>query len=109
LIDQPEPMSQLALQIRDIQGSLVRSISIDPSSAKEVSFEWDGRDENGKAVEAGNYYFAAAGAANGQLRNLPVAMANRIESVSLDQTTQKVTLNLANGRTASLDEVREYR
>ena len=109
LIDQPEPMSQLALQIRDIQGSLVRSISIDPSSAKEVSFEWDGRDENGKAVEAGNYYFAAAGAVNGQLRNLPVAMANRIESVSLDQTTQKVTLNLANGRTASLDEVREYR
>ena len=69
----------------------------------------DGRDENGKAVEAGNYYFAAAGAVNGQLRNLPVAMANRIESVSLDQTTQKVTLNLANGRTASLDEVRDYR
>ena len=109
LIDQAEPMSQLALQIRDAQGALVRSISIDPSNAKEVSFEWDGRDENGKAVKAGNYYLAAAGEANGQVRNLPVAMANRIESVSLDQATQKVTLNLANGRTASLDEVREYR
>jgi hypothetical protein len=36
-------------------------------------------------------------------------MANRIESVSLDQTTQRVTLNLANGRTATLDDVREYR
>ena len=102
-------MSQLELQIRDAQGSLVRSISIDPSRAQEVSFEWDGRDQNGKSVEAGNYFFAAAGEANGLVRNLPVAMANRIESVSLDQTTQKVTLNLANGRTASLDEVREYR
>ena len=109
LIDQPEPMSQLELQIRDAQGALVRSISIDPSSAQEVSFEWDGRDQNGKSVAAGNYFFAAAGAANGQVRSVPVAMANRIESVSLDQTTQKVTLNLANGRTASLDEVREYR
>lgn len=109
LVDQSEPMSQLELQVRDAQGALVRSISIDPSNARAVSFEWDGRDQNGKSVEAGNYFFAAAGAANGQVRSLPVAMANRIESVSLDQATQKVTLNLANGRTASLDEVREYR
>jgi len=109
LIDQPEPMSQLELQIRDAQGALVRSVSIDPSNAQEVSFEWDGRDQNGKSVAAGNYFFAAAGAANGQVQSLSVAMANRIESVSLDQGTQKVTLNLANGRTASLDEVREYR
>ena len=109
LIDQPEPMAQLELQIRDAKGALVRSVSIDPSNAQEVSFEWDGRDQNGKSVAAGNYFFAAAGAANGQVQSLSVAMANRIESVSLDQGTQKVTLNLANGRTASLDEVREYR
>ena len=89
LIDQPEPMSQLELQIRDAQGALVRSVSIDPSNAQEVSFEWDGRDQNGKSVAAGNYFFAAAGAANGQVQSLSVAMANRIESVSLDQRHAK--------------------
>ncbi|MGB2330994.1 MAG: flagellar hook assembly protein FlgD [Pseudomonadales bacterium] len=109
IIDQTQPMAQIEVQIRDASGALVRSMSVEPSAGREVSFEWDGRDANGKAVEAGNYYFAAAGAANGQVGNLPMAMANRIESVSLDQTTQQVTLNLANGRTASLGEVREYR
>jgi len=84
-------------------------MSLEPTAAREISFEWDGRDQSGRSVDAGNYYFAVAGAANGQLRSLPVAMANRIESVSLDQTTQRVTLNLANGRTATLDDVREYR
>ena len=34
---------------------------------------------------------------------------NRIDSVSLDQATQQVTLNLANGQTVRLGEVREYR
>ncbi len=109
IIDQTQPMAQIEVQIRDASGALVRSMSVEPSAGREVSFEWDGRDSNGKAVEAGNYYFAAAGAANGQVGNLPMAMANRIESVSLDQTTQQVTLNLAKGRTASLGEVREYR
>ena len=109
VIDQTDPMAQMELQIRDGQGALVRSMSLEPSAAQEVSFEWDGRDQSGRAVEAGNYYFAVAGAANGQVRSLPVAMANRIESVSLDPATQRVTLNLANGRTATLDDVREYR
>ncbi|MBL6688734.1 MAG: flagellar hook assembly protein FlgD [Pseudomonadales bacterium] len=109
VIDQPEPMGQIEMQIRDSQGALVRTMSLEPTAAREISFEWDGRDQSGRSVDAGNYYFAVAGAANGQLRSLPVAMANRIESVSLDQTTQRVTLNLANGRTATLDDVREYR
>jgi hypothetical protein len=60
-------------------------------------------------MDAGNYYFAVAGSANGRVQSMPVAMANRIDSVSLDPATQRVTLNLANGRTASLDDVREYR
>ena len=76
LIDQPEPMSQLALQIRDIQGSLVRSISIDPSSAKEVSFEWDGRDENGYYVTSGVYLIALYGS-NGKNTMEKITVINR--------------------------------
>jgi len=38
-----------------------------------------------------------------------VATASRISSVGLDQATQQVTLNLANGQTVRLGEVREYR
>ena len=109
VIDQTEPMAQMELQIRDGQDALVRAMSLDPSAGKQVSFEWDGRDQSGRSMDAGNYYFAVAGSANGRVQSMPVAMANRIESVSLDPATQRVTLNLANGRTASLDDVREYR
>ena len=109
IIYQTDPMAQLELQVRDDQGALVQSMSLEPGSGNEVSFQWDGRDQSGRTVEAGNYYFAVAGSADGQARSMPVAMANRIESVSLDPATQQVTLNLANGRTATLDDVREYR
>ena len=109
VIEQSERATQIEMQVRDGQGALVRTMSLEPSAGNQVAFEWDGRDQSGRSVAAGNYYFQVAGAVNGQVRSMPVAMANRIESVSLDPVSQKVTLNLANGRTATLDDVREYR
>ena len=54
LIDQPEPMSQLEIQIRDAQGALVRQ-SIEPSLVLQDSFVrvgWTG-SESGRSVACG--------------------------------------------------------
>jgi len=101
--------SQVEVQIRDAQGSLVRSVAINPTGQDRLDFVWDGRDQSGQPVSAGNYHITAVGAVDGEVWSLPVATASRIDSVSLDPNSQQVTLNLANGQTVRLGEVREYR
>jgi len=101
--------SQVEVQIRDAQGSLVRSVAINPTGQDRLDFVWDGRDQSGQPVSAGNYHITAVGAVDGEVWSLPVATASRIDSVSLDPNSQQVTLNLANGQTVGLGEVREYR
>lgn len=108
-VDGVADAAQVEVQIRDGAGTLVRSVAVNPDGLDRLDFQWDGLDQDGRQVPPGNYQITAVGSLNGQVLSLPVATASRIESVSLDQTTQQVTLNLANGQTVSLGEVREYR
>ena len=101
--------TQIEVQIRDAAGTLVRSVAIAPNGQGRLDFQWDGLDQDGNALESGEYHISAVGAVDGAVIGLPMVTANRIDSVSLDQATQQVTLNLANGQTVRLGEVREYR
>ena len=101
--------TQIEVQIRDAAGTLVRSVAIAPNGQGRLDFQWDGLDQDGNALESGDYHISAVAAVDGAVIGLPVVTANRIDSVSLDQATQQVTLNLANGQTVRLGEVREYR
>jgi len=60
-------------------------------------------------VAAGDYQINAVGTVSGQVQSLQVGVANQIESISLNQHTQQITLNLSNGQTAYLSDVAEYR
>jgi flagellar basal-body rod modification protein FlgD len=108
-VDGTAGASQLEVQIRDASGTLVRSVAVAPNGQNRLDFEWDGLNQEGEQVAAGSYHITAVAAINGVVSGLPVITANRIDSVSLDQATQQVTLNLANGQTVRLGEVREYR
>jgi len=108
-VDGVASASQVEVQIRDASGTLVRSVAANPNGLDRLEFEWDGQDQDGRPVASGDYHITAVGALDGQVLSLPVVTASRINSVSLDQTTQQVTLNLANGQTVRLGEVREYR
>ncbi len=50
-----EDAAGVKVNIRDQGGAIVRSLELGPKEAGEVSFEWDGRDENGTAVVPGSY------------------------------------------------------
>lgn len=51
-----------SLQIHDAVGRLVRSVSLAPSSALDLSvFTWDGRDDRGGEVPTGVYFARAQG------------------------------------------------
>ena len=101
--------SNVEIQVRDSSGELVRSFMLDTSVPGNRDFSWDGLNQSGQPVAAGDYQVNAVGAVSGQVQSLQVGVANRIESISLNQQTQQITLNLANGQSAYLSDVAEYR
>ncbi|MBL0332328.1 MAG: hypothetical protein IPP65_05775 [Chlorobi bacterium] len=49
------------IEISDIYGKTVRSLSFNAESGKRTSVNWDGKDENGTTVSAGNYIYKLVG------------------------------------------------
>ncbi len=101
--------SNVEIQVRDKSGELVRSFMLDSSVPGNRDFSWDGLNQSGQPVAAGDYQINAVGTVSGQVQSLQVGVANQIESISLNQHTQQITLNLSNGQTAYLSDVAEYR
>lgn len=48
------------IQIKDNEGNVIRTIGLDPKPAGVHSFTWDGKDGEGKAIEAGKYSITAS-------------------------------------------------
>lgn len=108
VIELDAPAAAVEIQVWDASGVQVGAFGIDGSQGGDTAFHWNGQDSRGEQLPPGLYRFSAAGSVNGEFQSLPLGLANRIESVSLDRNTQQVVLNLANGQSVQLAEVKEY-
>jgi len=71
-------------EIKDENGQLVKTISVNAEKAGEVEFTWDGTDEGGKRLPAGTYSLAAAQAsAEGDKTELSTYVNAMVESVNI--------------------------
>lgn len=78
------PVEDLTLRITDSSGQLVRTISMGAQSAGAVRFEWDGKNDDGEVLPAGEYEINAEGFQNGDYSSLPMATFKNIESVNIN-------------------------
>jgi len=84
-------------------GTLVRTIDLGGKSAGEVDIDWDGKDNNGKAVADGTYYFQVeAKDAKGKSLETASYITGTVEEVLQD--ANKVYLKV-NGRLVTLDSI----
>ncbi|HEY4369390.1 MAG TPA: flagellar hook capping FlgD N-terminal domain-containing protein [Steroidobacteraceae bacterium] len=92
-IDVPDAgITGLQIRITDSSGQVVRQIQSVPTIGTNT-FSWDGLNDDGSAAGSGKYdieAIATAGDANG---SLPIEMAGRVDSVTLDSTGTGLTLN----------------
>ncbi len=116
----------LMLQIENELGQTVESVPLGYQPNGEMSFKWNGLDleVNGKMVELdhsdrpvdedgnivpheeGNYRFQVTGTIGGETTAMDLAMSSRVESVAI-LDDNRVQLNLDNGNTATLDQVKK--
>jgi len=100
----PAGASAVTVQVTDSAGQLVRTFQVTPQSSGLTSFSWDGTTNSGSAAPAGTYTFAAAALRNGTPASVPTYLQSTVNSVTIDPSTQTLSLNTNSG-TLSLSDV----
>jgi len=103
-VDIPSTADAVTVSVLDQNGNVVRTIDMKGQTAGVHDIAWDGKNDAGTAVPDGAYTFKANATANGTSVQ-PVALVyGKVHSVSGDSSG--VLVDLGNGQTAGVDDVR---
>ena len=100
-------VSYLKVGIMDDRGALVKEINLGNKAAGVAHFSWDGMLSADKKAMSGNYSIRAVGVVDGKQESLKTLISDKVQSVSLGQGGQGVSLTLANAGSAGLADVKE--
>lgn len=104
----PSSSSDTTVKIYDSTGTnVVRTIDLGTQKAGTTAFSWDGKDDSGVAVEAGNYSFVANGKLDGKGTQLSTYLPATVNSVTMGTTGSDMTLNLAGGTQVALANIKQ--
>jgi flagellar basal-body rod modification protein FlgD len=81
------------VEIRDASGQLVRTLDLGPKPAGTALFDWDGRNDAGKAVVAGRYTFTARAMVGNAEIAAGTQMAARVDGVRSEGGQVLLVLN----------------
>ncbi|MBO9650944.1 MAG: flagellar hook assembly protein FlgD [Variovorax sp.] len=105
-VELPGTASDVQIKIVDATGKTVRTIDAGSMNEGVNAVAWDGKDDAGNVVPAGNYTFTVA-ATNGSTAVSSTALTFA-QVAAVKQGTSGVTLELATGQSIGLSDVRMY-
>jgi flagellar basal-body rod modification protein FlgD len=93
-VNAPSSASTLQVQVSDGNGNAVSSFAVAPPSGGGLTtFTWNGLASSGAAAPAGTYTFSVTANGGGAATSLTPMFPSTVTSVSLDPSTQALTLN----------------
>jgi flagellar basal-body rod modification protein FlgD len=107
-LDVPDGAMSIEFNVKDAAGQLIRRVTLPAASVAggTMEFAWDGLSERGTPVAAGQYRLSAIANVGGKGESLPVLLASRVDSVTIDPTSHQLTLNTATLGSIALSNVR---
>lgn len=97
-LDVPSGASSVQVAVTDSDGNAVSSFSVTPPSGGGMTtFTWDGLTSSGAAAPAGTYTFDVTADSDGSSTSLTPMFESVVDSVSVDSSTQSLTLNTSAG------------
>ena len=95
----------MEITITNSFGEVIKVIDAGTQPAGNIEFNWDGTDQNGNPMPAGEYFVSAQGEVFGEGVAIPTAINRHVASVSLAGSNQGVILNLDGDISIRLDDV----
>jgi flagellar basal-body rod modification protein FlgD len=80
--------------VTNSSGQEVRRLSLGKQTTGTVQFSWDGKDSSGNQAPSGIYHVKATSTVNGTTQSFTTQLQATVQSVSLGQGGQGMTLNL---------------
>lgn len=105
-IDLTESSSDVEVRIFNQAGERVRSIGLGQQAAGTVPFKWEGLDDQGQPLPAGDYLIEASANTGNGAEAVETLIATEVENVTLNRSGG-LLLGLNGGRTLELSEVRQ--
>ncbi len=93
------------VDVTDASGQLVKRLYLGEQAGGIVRFSWDGLDSSGERMQPGNYQLSARIVRGTAIESAPTLIEADVESVTLGQSGQGMTLNLRGGSALSLSQV----
>lgn len=100
----PSGASGVTLNIENSSGTVVKSISLSNTTGNQ-SFTWDGTNSSGTDASSGTYTFSATATVNGASKSLTTLLPGTVSTVSIDSSTNTVTLNTSQLGSVALSSV----
>ncbi len=98
----------VTLTIADSTGQLIHQANLGEHGKGRHDFAWDGKNDKGVRVPAGQYSIEINSAAGDEILALPVMLNRRVDSVEFGARGD-VVLNTADGSSLTLDQIREIK
>jgi len=87
-------------------GQIVNAMDLGPQMAGEVEFTWNGGNFEGEAAPAGDYVFLAEMAQGEAKKQVPVLAEAKVKGVSWNDEIGQVLLEIADGQSVPLSEIK---
>lgn len=94
-IDLDSGASAVEVTITDAFGQQVRSLNLGPRSSGQLEFTWDGINDFGDYAMPGNYRVSVTATRGQDNEVLQTQLYNRVDSVTMGNGSNGLTLNLA--------------
>jgi len=106
-IELAKPAQQVDIEIRNAAGEVVRRMQSGAQAAGPLQFAWDGKDDSGATVAAGDYKIQATAMTDGQRLAIEMQMRAPVTGVSLPTGGQGPQLQVQGLGTLKLSDVKE--
>lgn len=106
-VELDQAASRLVVNITDSTGQLVKRIETGTQSAGLIEMQWDGLNEDGNPIAAGQYKVAAEVHQGDEVNSATSLVLAQVESVTLGQAGEDLTLTVSGLGDISMSEIRK--
>lgn len=109
ILDLQQSTPNITLSVMDAKGELVKTLQLGGHAAGEVPFVWDGTNNSGEKMPNGKYTLVADGQGPDSRFSVGTYVNASVESVTIGNGGQQLTLNLQDLGQVSFSQVREIK